>query len=200
MYQQLQLIFNYVTVGTRHGVSVGFKPTMSTSAFPQRKTPRLQGYDYRQNGAYFITVCTYKRQHLFGEIYGDEMELNTLGCIVQTCWEQIPTHFPVAELDAFVIMPNHMHGIIFITLETEPNNYQPERFSKPIARSLSTIMRSFKSAVTKQINQLLVADNKSVWQGRFHDHIIRSERSLNVLREYAINNPARWDKDRFYDK
>src|SRR6266536_1956512 len=129
---------------------------MSTTSFPQRKSPRLQGYDYRQNAAYFITICTHKRQHLFGEISSHNTELNTLGCIVQTSWEQIPSHFPIAELDAFVVMPNHIHGILVIIDETKQVEYQYEQFSKPIARSLSTMMRSYKSAVTKQANQLFM--------------------------------------------
>ncbi|MBA3874197.1 MAG: transposase [Anaerolineae bacterium] len=172
---------------------------MSTTSFPQRKSPRLQGYDYRQNGAYFITICTHKRQHLFREISSDEMELNTLGCIAQTCWEQIPAHFPKAEVDAFVVMPNHIHGVLLIIDETKCADYQYEQFSNPIARSLSTMMRSYKSAVTKQINQLLMTDNSPTWQGRFHDHIIRSERGLNVLQQYVANNPVRWQVDRFYN-
>ena len=172
---------------------------MTTISFPQRKSPRLQGYDYTQNGAYFITICAYKRQHLFGAISDDEMGLNTLGCIAQTCWEELPMHFAKAELDAFVIMPNHVHGILVIIDETKRNKYRFEQFSNPIAQSLSTMIRSYKSAVTKQINQLLMTDNTPVWQGRFHDHIIRSERSLNVLREYVANNPARWSVDRFYN-
>ena len=171
---------------------------MTTVIFPQRKSPRLQGYDYTQNGAYFVTICAYQRQHLFGEINDDEIVLNTLGCIVQTCWEEIPKHFANAELDSFVIMPNHVHGIVVIFDEATGDKYQSERFGNPIAQSLSTMMRSFKSAVTKQINQLLMTDNTPVWQGRFHDHIIRNEQSLNLLREYVAANPSRWQEDQFY--
>jgi len=172
---------------------------MNTPSFPQRKSPRLQGYDYTQNGAYFVTICTHKRQCLFGEISGAEIEMNTTGCIAQTCWEQIPTHFPKAELDAFVVMPNHVHGILLIIDDSKQTQYQYEQFSKPIARSLSTIMRSYKSAVTNQVNRLFMTENTPVWQGRFHDHIVRDEKSLNTLREYVANNPARWEADRFYN-
>lgn len=169
-------------------------------SYPQRKSPRLQGYDYAQEGAYFVTVCTHHRAHLFGEVVEAEMELNTLGCIAQTCWEAILAHFPHIELDAFVVMPNHVHGIVIIM--GKPGGHvsdvslpTPAAFGKPVKGALSSVMRSFKGAVTYQINQTLNTDKTPVWQGRFHEEIISSETALNNIRNYILTNPARWQED-----
>src|SRR5262245_16172423 len=82
--------------------------------FPKRKSPRLQGYDYSQDGSYFVTICTHLRENRFGQVIDAEMVLNTLGCIAEACWEAIPSHFANVELDAYVVMPNHVHGIVII--------------------------------------------------------------------------------------
>src|SRR5262245_32714711 len=102
------------------------------NALPQRKSPRLQSYDYSQNGAYFVTICTQNRTQIFGEILNGEMALNTLGCIAQNCWVDIPTHFPNVDCDAYVVMPNHVHGIVVITTETDTIYRVPtETFGRP---------------------------------------------------------------------
>jgi hypothetical protein len=89
--------------------------TTMTNHRPQRRSPRLQGYDYTRAGAYFITICTQNRVHLFGDVVDGEMVLNTLGCIVETCWDDLPNYYNNIRLDAFVVMPNHIHGIIFMS-------------------------------------------------------------------------------------
>lgn len=179
-----------------------------------RKSPRLQGYDYAQNGAYFVTICTHQREHLFGTIENDMMALNELGDIAHERWQEIPAHFPNIELDAFVVMPNHVHGIVVIIRPDEPpapvrtrhasslpESPPPSKRPNGVKRgSLSAIVGSYKSAVTKQINALMGLTAPLVWQSCYHDHIIRNETSLHKIRQYVLHNPALWEKDTFYSE
>jgi putative transposase len=151
-----------------------------------RKSPRLQGYDYSQSGAYFITICSYQRQHLFGEIIKGEMFPNDLGAIAVEVWDAIPIHYPDTELDAFVVMPNHVHGILCLIGE-----------NKNFKTVLGRVINAYKGAVTARVSKMNSAIGK-VWQSRYHDHIIRNEKSLNYIREYVANNPQRWEADTFY--
>lgn len=110
----------------------------------------------------------------------------------------IPHHFAHADVDHFVVMPNHVHGIIVIHHSSE--TFTPEQFGKPVSASISTIVRSYKSIVTREINKLRQSQGNRVWQSRFHDHIIRSETALNKIREYVLYNPALWEDDTFYEE
>ncbi len=163
---------------------------------PQRKSPRLKDYDYASSGGYFVTICTYERKCVFGEIANQQMELNVFGTIVHEQWKQTGILRDNVQLDAFVVMPNHVHGIILIT--STNNNLRdmmhhvptPRKFSKPIANSLSAIVGSFKAAVTRQIRRLPETPDHPIWQSRYHDHIIRSLPDLNRIRAYVRANPA----------
>lgn len=168
--------------------------------YPQRKSPRLQGYDYSQAGAYFVTICTYQRLPLFGEVCNAEMHLNDLGEIAAACWVALPGHFPQVEQDAWVIMPNHMHGIILLGAdEGMPHGRAVARpYSASAPRTLGAIVNAYKGAVTRQARRIPGDESTRIWQGRYHDHIIRSERSLLALREYVLANPARWREDTFF--
>jgi hypothetical protein len=167
---------------------------------PQRRSPRLKGFVYTREGAYFVTICTRNRVHLFGEIADDHIQLNELGMIATACWEEIPTHFPQVELDAAVVMPNHVHGIIVIADTPRPlyEGTNVEAFGSPIQGSLSTVVGTYKAGVTGQIGRLFPDVETPIWQGRFHDHIIRSQKSLDKIRAYVLSNPARWTEDTFY--
>ena len=170
-----------------------------------RRSIRWKGYDYTHPGAYFITICTRDRACLFGEVVDGEMRLNEYGRIARRCWEEIPLHFPHAELDAFVVMPNHVHGIVILTVGARHNigaqhavpllPGKTEQFGKPVPGSIPTIVRSFKSATTRHINVLRGTPRAPVWQRNYYEHIIRNEESLNRLREYIITNSMRWATD-----
>ncbi len=168
---------------------------------PSRRSPRLKGYDYSQNGAYFVTICTQNRECLFGEIVAGEMRRNEFGEIARLEWLQTAALRPDVELDAFVVMPNHIHGILLIvegavgTQRAVSLPSQSASFGKLLSGSLSTIIRSYKSAVTKRINELRNIPGVAVWQSRYYDHIIRNEASLSSIREYIYSNPARWQMD-----
>ena len=161
--------------------------------FPVRRSPRLQGYDYSQEGAYFITICTHHRIHTFGEIKESECRLAQAGIIAQQDWEAITQHYPNVELDAFVVMPNHVHGIIVLV----GAGLIPSASTQPKAGLLSQIMSGYKAGVTRRIHALNQSTT-TVWQRSFDDHIVRNEKELNFIRNYVINNPSLWEQDRFY--
>ncbi len=174
------------------------------------KSARLEGYDYRNEGLYYITICTKNRTHYFGECNDGIMFLNDLGKVAEDCWLAIPTHFPNVSLDEFVIMPNHIHGIVCInekieigrtTVETynytslqTPKNSHFQNLSAP-AKSLSTIIRAFKTVVTTESRKI---NPNFAWQPRFHDHIIRDAQSFENIKKYIINNPINWKEDEYY--
>jgi REP element-mobilizing transposase RayT len=168
-----------------------------------RRSIRLQGYDHTQNGAYFVTICAYQKVCLFGRILDGEMLMNDWGKIVQQEWEKTTVLRPSVELDAFVVMPNHVHGIIVISHDDMDGrgmmHHAPTRreFPKPIANSLSSIGGAFKAAVTRRINQS-TAPGHPIWQRNYYQHIIRIEESLNAIRMYVTNHPALWEKDSLY--
>ena len=180
------------------------------SSYPQRKSPRLQGYDYSQEGAYFVTICTHNREHLFGIIANGQMHLNDYGEIVLNEWQKTASQRPYLDLDSFVVMPNHVHGIVIIRGNGDIENRTQHAASlhqfrsntgvaNPIrSGSLPAIIRGFKSAVTKRVNEHRSTPSMPVWQERYHDHIIRNEIQLNHLREYILYNPARWQSDKHF--
>ena len=170
-----------------------------------RRSIRLKGYDYTRAGAYFITICVKDKYCLFGKIMNGKMKLNELGQVTETCWIEIPNHFPNTNLDEFVIMPNHVHGIIVLRdtvgerhavhLRYGDQSKKIEQFGKPVPSSIPTIIRSFKSAVTRHINILRQSPGTPVWQRDYYEHIIRNETALNQIRQYIIHNPFRWKTD-----
>ena len=166
-----------------------------------RRSIRLQGYDYTRPRGYFITVCTCQRKNLFGEIIDGTMKLNEYGKIAEQYWLEIPQHFPKTELDEFVIMPNHIHGIIWIisvsvgTRHAVSQLKRTESFGKPVPGSVPTMIRSFKSAVTKKINEIYLKPGAPVWQRNYYERIIRNKNELNRIRGYIRNNPANWQSD-----
>jgi REP element-mobilizing transposase RayT len=173
-----------------------------------RRSIRLKGHNYTQPGAYYITLCTKARQCLFGDVVKGEMQLNSLGHIAFTRWQAIPDHFPHVELDAFVVMPNHLHGILVISdtderarqcrAPTIKQNHSPkiEQFGKPVSGSIPTVIRSYKGAVTKRINLICNTKYTSlIWQRDLYEHISRDEESLHNIRQYIVENPWRWADD-----
>jgi putative transposase len=175
-----------------------------------RRSIRLRGYDYSQAGAYFVTICVQHHQCLFGDVVNAEMDLNELGMIANECWLAIPEHFPYAELDEFVVMPNHAHGILVITdngtsvqrrdvqlnvptIDTPRDPSNPFSVMSPKRKTLSVIVRTYKAAVTARSREMNRYD--FVWQGSYYDHIIRNEREWNAIAKYIYENPANWNVD-----
>jgi REP element-mobilizing transposase RayT len=176
------------------------------------QSTRLQNWNYGWNAAYFVTICTQNRACYFGEIAETQnlaspqdkasafvMQLSEIGVMAEKFWSEIPEHFPFVILDEFVVMPDHVHGIIMINKTVETQNVASlsiENQNKfgPQSKNLASIIRGFKIGVTKY------ARNNNIdfaWQPRYHDHIIRDERSFKNIRNYIFENPLKWGKDNF---
>jgi putative transposase len=162
-----------------------------------RRSIRLKGYDYTREGAYFVTICAQDRKCLFGEIVDGRMVLNEVGKIVCDEWLKTPILRPYVICDAFVIMPNHFHGIVTIADGRDTARRVPtvERFGQPVSGSIPTIIRSFKSAATKRINELQKTPGLKLWQRNYYEHIIRDPNDFNRICEYIEYNPLRWELD-----
>jgi putative transposase len=171
-----------------------------------RRSIRLKGYDYTQPGAYFITICTSKREHLFGHIKDEKMHLNRYGEAVQFNWNNLPKIYPHVQLDAFVIMPDHIHGIIILKNDpvgagsptdesTTENLYKPAPAPQK-RHGLPEIIRNLKTRSGTRINQLRSTKGNPVWQRGYYEHIVRNQQALFNIRRYIINNPIKWQKDK----
>lgn len=172
---------------------------------PNRKSIRLKGWDYRNPGLYFITICTEERRHYFGEIKDGIMGLSVPGCVAWHFWRQIPQHQSNVKLDAFVVMPNHLHGIIGIesvgtchgmsplSPQHGPSPQKQAQFGSPQSKSLSMIINHYKGTITRWCNAN--GHDYFGWQSRFYDHIIRHEGALHRIRKYIHDNPLRWQQD-----
>lgn len=174
-----------------------------------RRTVRLPDFDYSQAGAYFVTICAFQHKCVFGEIVNGEVSLSPRGAVVEECWKSIPDHFPTVNLGAFIVMPNHMHGIIHITTidnacscrgtacraPTADNQLNNEKFGQPVSGSIPTIVRSFKSAVTKRVFELSSTPSLPIWQRGYYEHIIRTEHAYTQIEGYILENPLRWGDD-----
>ncbi len=207
------------------------------------ESARLQNWNYQWAAAYFITICTHNRQHYFGEIKNDKMELSPIGIIADILWYEIKNHAKNVELGSFIVMPNHIHGILIITQnptgdididaeaghaeQTEAGHALPlqlphtlplhhqqplpqssdstpeppktigqKRFQNIGKNSVSSIIGSYKSAVTKHARRLGFEFH---WQTLFHDRIIRDDKSFQNISNYINNNPAKWQEDKFFE-
>ena len=160
-----------------------------------RRSIRLKGYDYSQNGAYFVTVCARNRECVFGEIANGKTDLNSAGEMAQQCWHEIPQHYPFVVLDEFVIMPNHIHGILMIENrdDVRANDYSPQHRPNGTSKTIGAIVRGYKIGVTKWFRTNI--NTRAVWQRNYYEHVIRSENDLNHTREYILNNPLNWNND-----
>jgi putative transposase len=181
---------------------------MKTKFDPQkhhRRSIRLKDFDYASEGAFYVTIVTQGRQCLFGEIIDGEMYLSKHGEIVQKWWNEIPIHFPNIEIGAFIIMPNHVHGIIFITNrrrdevlsfhnQINPNNEGGiTSIPKP---SLGQIIAYFKYQSTKEMNAINNTGTISkLWQRNYYEHVIRNAKELQQKTDYIVSNPSRWKDD-----
>lgn len=203
------------------------------STYFHRRSIRLKDFDYSQPGAYFITLLAWQRENLFGQLAkSGDINLSPIGDIISVEWVRLEKRFRALELDEWVIMPNHLHGIIFLTESskgTEENcNSQAqsgspvplpavERYGVPVRGSIPTIIRSFKSSVTQQVQRMVdrqevqrarhagINDSatsagafsflEKVWHRNYYEHVIRDEIELDFIRLYIKDNPRRWAED-----
>jgi putative transposase len=175
-------------------------------AIHHRRSIRLKGYDYATAGAYFLTLCAQGQHHLFGEIVGGDMLLNELGDIVTEEWARTPDVRREVVLDAYVVMPNHLHGVLLIDRAkmraAVPRTGRMPYGRMPYAPTLrsptqtaGSIVRGFKAAVTHRVGALCGTPNVRVWQRNYYEHVIRDDGDLDSIRAYIANNPLRWAED-----
>ena len=169
-----------------------------------RKSIRLKEFDYTQPSWYYVTICTENKGNILGEVQSGKMILTEYGKIAETEWLNTKTIRPNVNLDYFVIMPDHIHGIVIINerqqyrinadcRDTELRVPTIEQFGKPVPGSLPTIIRSYKATVTKQINELRNTLRIKFWQRNYYEHIIRNEKELYRIRKYIEQNPLKWE-------
>ena len=161
---------------------------------------RLRSHDYGSTGAYFVTLCTCRRERLFGEIVDGDVRLNDTGRIVVSEWLRSAAIRPEIDLDAFVVMPNHLHGIVVIDAPVGATDRVGAHGRAPLhprrpSRSLGSFVAGFKSAATTRVNALRGTPRAPLWQRNYHDRVIRDEDELNRIRTYINDNPLHWADD-----
>jgi REP-associated tyrosine transposase len=175
------------------------------NAVRRRRSLRLRGYDYSQPGMYFVTVCTFGRALLFGNVVEGKVWLNDAGRATGEVWAELPRYYSGLEIDAFVVMPNHIHGII--VLHGTANRPPPARGSPasprplkgagtaPLRATLGRAVARFKYESAKRLNAMRGTPGAHVWQRNYYEHIIRHGESLRLVRRYVLENPTRWQMD-----
>lgn len=153
-----------------------------------RRSIRLRGWDYRRAGWYFVTINTWGSCHMLARVRGGRMVLTRMGEIVAECWDAIPEHYPDARLDAFVIMPNHIHGIVRIAKSSRTGMHGGMLIT---AGSLPAIIRSFKGASTRAVHSE-IARHLPLWHRNYYERILTDRRGLDAVRRYIHDNPAKW--------
>jgi len=174
-----------------------------TSDIHHRRSIRLRENDYSSSGAYFVTICTYQRECLFGDVVNGEMRMSEAGKIVAAVWEGLAERFPVVVFGDFVVMPNHFHGLLVIADAGRgvacraPNpNRQAEKWGAASgAPTLGVVVRGFKSISAISINRLLCRQGMPLWQRNYYEHVIRGDEDLASVRRYIVENPLKWDVD-----
>jgi putative transposase len=161
---------------------------MMNPPIANRQTARLRDYDYTQSGAYFVTICAFERQKLFGRLIDCEIELSPIGNIVRDCWRSMPNMLLFVELDVFMIMPDHIHAIVWIL------NDQASCRKTDIRRgsgSLGRVVNFFKGACTRTLKRTIPARSANLWQRNYYEHVVRNQQDLDRIREYILENPLR---------
>jgi putative transposase len=173
-----------------------------------RRHIRLSGWDYSSEGIYFITICCRDKNSFLGKIEDNKTIYSEIGIVATQYWLEIPAHFPHVRLDEFVIMPNHIHGIIILDYSSvvtchgmplpakQEFNHNINEFSKPVKNSVSVIINQFKSSVKRWCNKN--GFEYFQWQSRFYDEILYNKNSIENIREYIYNNPKYWKNDKLY--
>jgi len=175
----------------------------------RRRSLRLRGYDYAQAGAYFVTICTQGRECLFGEVADGEMRQNDAGRIIELVWNEMPVFYHGVDIDGFVVMPNHVHGILILVGATprgrpgagQARGPAPTGHEPAPTLSVPDLVQRFKTLTTKRYADGVQQSGwppfpGRLWQGNYYEHIIRDEDSLKRIREYIANNPLQWALDR----
>jgi putative transposase len=167
---------------------------------PVRRSIRLRSMDYSQPGAYFVTICTFQKQSIFGTVENGCVHLNPIGEIARACWVDIARHFPGVNVGTFVVMPNHMHGILAIEERARRavplrNEERLEAFRGPVPGSVPTMVRSYKSSVTRLVRDSVGNRAMQVWQSNYFERVLRDGDEFANASRYILENPSMWHLD-----
>jgi putative transposase len=165
---------------------------MAEDTIHHRRSTRIIGYDYRQAGAYFVTICSFQRQPIFGKLVDEEVRLSPIGQFVKDHWLAIPANNSYIDLDLFVVMPNHIHGILWIHKDqcSSDNTYVRGKDYRRNSGSLGRIIGSFKGACTRRVQQAFPLSKIDLWQRNYYEHIVRNDADLQRIKEYILHNPV----------
>ena len=169
---------------------------------PRRRSIRLPGYDYGQPGAYFVTICTHRRLCLLGEVVDGRVVFAAAGGLIRRVWHHLPGRFRGVRLDAFIVMPNHVHGLLFLPGSVGAGLAPPhdsaargEPGAASRAPTLADVVRAFKSISAVRVNRALRRTGLPLWQRDYYEHVVRDQDELARLRQYIAENPLKWDED-----
>jgi putative transposase len=154
---------------------------------------RLKEYDYSRSGYYFVTICTHNHKFIFGHIENEGMRLNRYGEIIEECWRWLEMQYSYVSLGTFIIMPNHLHGIIIINNDDKRRG--GSRTAPTKRKPLGRLIGAFKTVSAKKINAIYKITNSTIWQRNYYEHVIRNENELNKICEYIVFNPLHWETD-----
>lgn len=161
-----------------------------------RRTLRLPQHTYASRGSYYVTICTAVRGEIFGTVRRGALHYNAIGRIVYATWLSLPEHYAHVHRDAFVVMPDHVHGILTFDgtqAEFDDSNATPAGIAPPLRPgSLPVVIRAFKSAATREVNRMHNTPGATLWQGRYYEHVVRDDADMERIRRYIADNPARW--------
>jgi REP element-mobilizing transposase RayT len=164
-----------------------------------RRSIRLKGFDYSLPGAYFLTICTHRRERILASVVDRKIQLSPAGAVVRSAWLELPRRFPTVMLQDFVVMPNHLHAIVaFAHLQHATKKgaaSSAPTTETPSPPYLGKIIRAFKSLSAIEVNRILGRKNRAVWQRNYYEHIIRTAREYDEIRKYIYENPMMWDHD-----
>jgi len=163
--------------------------------FGPRRSIRMPGFHYGGEGAYFLTICAFQERCLFGSVRNGQVKLNELGTFVLECWTAVPQHFEHAIVDAHIVMPNHLHGIVVLHSGERPGKEQSEKFQKPVAGSIPTLVRAFKAAVTLRARRAAIELSDPLWQRSYYERVLRSGKEFTDATRYILENPGCWQSD-----
>ncbi len=152
----------------------------------RRRSLRLRNYDYSQSGAYFITVCTHNRAALFGQVVESQMRTNAAGDMLWKLWSGLDGRFPALDLDTFIVMPNHVHGVLVL------DGQSPATLGRIVGAYKSLAVQGYAAGVRESGWPKY---QKHLWQRNYYEHVIRDEAELTSIREYIVHNAAKWDRD-----
>jgi putative transposase len=171
-------------------------PMPNDAKSPRRKRLRLPGYDYSTAGGYFVTICAHNHKLVFGSIHDGIVNLNAAGRIIEKHWNELPYHYASVVLDSFVVMPNHVHGVLFLRPPDEMPADGKSGAGHRTARTLGDVIRSFKKFSAREVNKQRGTTGQPLWQRNYYERVIRDQEELRMIRQYIQDNPIRWEFDK----